>query len=173
MGRIKNRKNLKGSFTIEAAMIFPVILTCLLVCVYGCLYLHDSVVLESAAALAAQRGRLAVSECQDLISGKTDWNAFQKKGLLWRLTECDRRAEVAEYASSLTDGKLLVCETPRFCAVTKSGSVMVSYEAHTLLKGIYPAEQLITIFALSGSAVNKGTEGEEFVRLVRALMKKE
>jgi len=167
------KRNMNGSFTVEAAMIFPLILVCLLVCLYGCLYFHDMVVLEGAAHAAAQRGRLFVTECERIKEGTCDWERFDAKTLLWRLTRQGVSGEIEQYAVSLSEGRLLVCEAPEFLSVAKTDSVSVSYRAKTKLRGIWPAGNQMEVPEISGRAVSNGMEGEEFVRLVRALTKKE
>lgn len=167
------KRNMNGSFTVEAAMIFPFILVCLLVCLYGCLYFHDMVVLEGAAHAAAQRGRLFVTECEQLKEGACDWERFEEKSLLWRLTRQGLSGDVEQYAVSLSEGMLLVCEVPEFLSTAKTDFVSVSYRAKTKLKGIWPAKNQMEVPEISGCAISSGIEGEEFVRLVRALTKKE
>lgn len=161
---------LKGSFTVEASLILGLIIACVMVCVYSCLYLHDKVILEGAAHLAAQRGRLLVTENQDMETGESDWTLFSEKGLLWRITGADRKDEVCAYAASLVEGRLIVCETPEFSADTHADFVEVSYQAATTLKGVYPLGDLFVIPQINGKVKDQGFEQEEFLRLVKGLL---
>ncbi len=57
----KNRKErwMKGSFTIEAAVVLPVVLYVLLLVVYSALYLYSSYTLSLGAYISAFRGSRA------------------------------------------------------------------------------------------------------------------
>ena len=56
-----NKKNFKGSYTIEAALIMPMILSVLVLLIYWAFYLHDRAILSSAAYTAALRGSQMIS----------------------------------------------------------------------------------------------------------------
>lgn len=159
----------EGSFTIEASVICCLVIICLIGCIYGCLYLHDKAVLEGAAYLAAQRGRLLVTENQGLYNGEADWDQYKEKDILWRIIGVDQSKTVAEYAGKLAEGKLFVCMTPVFQAETKGDTVRISYRADPIAKGLYVTGDLVRIPQVSGAVSDHGLEAEELLRLVKAL----
>lgn len=53
---MKKIKALKGSYTIEASLLFPFILTVLVLIIYSAFFIHDRCVMNTAAYQAALRG---------------------------------------------------------------------------------------------------------------------
>ncbi len=161
---------MKGSFTVEASLNISCVLICLIIFIYMGLYLHDKVVLECAAFCAAQRGRLYVTENLNLQNADSDWERFQRKGLLWRLFDEADCAEIEVYAERMVQDRLTVCSPPKFRVSAKADQVTVSYQAETLLKGISLMGNGGIIPVISGSVTDTGMEAEEFLRLVKAIM---
>lgn len=161
---------MKGSFTVEATLNFSCVIVCLVFILYMGMYLHDKTVLEGIAAYAAQAGRLYIMESQMTGEGGIDWERFEEKGLLWRLTGEIDESELEEYTESLSKNRLLVCETPEITVHSGVDQITVSYHANTLLKKIYLAGVGIGIDEISGSVTDFGIESEEFVRLVKAIV---
>ncbi len=120
--------------------------------------------------MAAQNGRLYVVENQRMEDAYADWERFGQKGLLWRIFDSVSEGEIVEYAAELVRGRLLVCEDPAFSVNVGADKVTVTYKAKTLLKGVYLSGVGIVIPQISGTVTDTGIEGEEFVRLVRAIM---
>ncbi|MBQ8637659.1 MAG: pilus assembly protein [Lachnospiraceae bacterium] len=159
-----------GSFTVEATLIMTLVVACLMICVYGCLYLHDKTVLDSTARLAAQKGRILLTEDQDMKTGQIDWKRFEEKGILWRLLGTDESDAVREFAQQQIQGKLILCKDPSFTVQTGGSSITVSYQAKTGVTGMYPFGSLPTLSEVKGTVKEMVFEEEEFVRLVRALL---
>lgn len=63
MGIIKRKKKyvLKGSYTVEASFLLPVILSVIVILMYLAFYIHDKSVLSSAAYQASLRGSQLIS----------------------------------------------------------------------------------------------------------------
>lgn len=79
-------RNREGSFTIEAALVFPIILFTLLILMFFCMYLYQGVVLGHAAIVAAERS--AYSWDNSYRESRT--GAFPEDkydSLYWRLSD--------------------------------------------------------------------------------------
>ncbi len=70
---MKKRKGiwLKGSYTVEASFLLPMILTVIVLIIYLSFFLHDRAVLQSAAYTAALRG-------SQMISGEKVFSEVEK-----------------------------------------------------------------------------------------------
>lgn len=162
----------KGSFTIEASLIMSVVVTCLIFLIYGGLYLHDKVTLEGAAELAAEKGRLLMTEDQDLQSGYIDWYRFDEKGILWRIFGNEISEETENYAEFLIGTHLFICENPEFEVREEMDCVSVSYQADIRWKGGGLLRHFIGSGKVKGKVKSHGIESEEFVRIIKAVTEK-
>lgn len=161
---------MRGSVILEASMNFVWMIGCLIFVVYMGMYLHDKTILESAAAEAAQAGRLYIVENQMIGEGAIDWDRFEEKGLLWRLLGEKNFEWIADYAQKLTEGRLVSCEKPDFYSEIGWESVKVNYCAKTRLAGMFLSGIGINISQISGSVTESGMESEEFLRLVKVIV---
>ncbi len=158
----------KGSFTVEAAMIMPVVLLCLLFCIYGGMFLHDRVVLAGTAATAGHRGFRCVTENQSLLTGSPDWDQWRKKGILWRVTGFGEVGMTELYAQAAAAGRLMVTRQPVYTVAFGGNQAEISYQAETAMQ--WPGwSGLAEYLKISGSASESGLEPEELLRLVKAL----
>lgn len=76
----------KGSFTLEASLVLPVILTTLLILMFFCMYLYQRAILGQVAAVAAERN----AHVWDNSHRKPETGAFEEGSydpLYWRLTD--------------------------------------------------------------------------------------
>lgn len=60
---------IKGSFTVEAAFIMPVILTVIMMFIYAAMFSHDRCAIEYAATMAAEDA-ISADECSDELIEK-------------------------------------------------------------------------------------------------------
>ncbi len=67
--RIKNRRKYNGYFTVEIALLFPVIFSVIVLIIYTAFLVHDRAVLDSAAYEAALRGSAITYKDAD-VKGK-------------------------------------------------------------------------------------------------------
>ena len=161
---------MKGSFTVEAALDFGSIVCCQVVVLYMGMYLHDKTILDGTASCTAQSGRLYVVENQIPGEGMIDWERFEQKSLLWRLYDDVDKTELEEYMMKLVENRLIVCDDPEITVETGANQTIVGYRAKTLLRGFHVSDVEISASHISGMADVSGMEGEEFVRLIKAIV---
>jgi Flp pilus assembly protein TadG len=80
----------KGSFTIEASLVFPIIFICILAFIYLSLYVYEAVTLQARASIAADR--IAANWDNSHKDPKTgDFTVYTSDtsgdGLYWRVKE--------------------------------------------------------------------------------------
>ena len=116
---------MKGSYTIEIAMLFPMILTTMICIIYLSFFLHDQSVLSAAAYTSALRGSQILSE----------------KNVL----------EITEESSKLLiQNKLLGTKDMKTDITIKNGKIQVSYQG--VLK--IPAGVLLSKFLIQNLQVD-------------------
>jgi hypothetical protein len=88
----KFRANQNGSFTIEASLMFPILLILTIIFIFFALFIYQKVVLHHQAAVIAERAAFVWNNTnKDPVSGvHGDVSAYD--GLYWRLTD-DRMLE--------------------------------------------------------------------------------
>ncbi|MCR4909072.1 MAG: pilus assembly protein [Lachnospiraceae bacterium] len=62
------KKKYPGSYTVEASLLFPLILGVISLVIYTAFFLHDRAVLDAASYQAALRGSLVTSDKSDFLS---------------------------------------------------------------------------------------------------------
>ncbi|MCR5626662.1 MAG: pilus assembly protein [Lachnospiraceae bacterium] len=62
---------LKGSYTVEAALVFPFIMSVIVLVCYLSFFIHDRAVMDAASYQAALRGSLVTAEKSDFV-GKAE-----------------------------------------------------------------------------------------------------
>ncbi len=65
---MKKRIKFKASYTIEAALLFPFILSVIVLVIYGAFFIHDRAVLDAAAYEAALRGSEVTDKSDDIYA---------------------------------------------------------------------------------------------------------
>lgn len=134
--KIKLNKRLKASFTIELALVFPFILSVIVIIIYLAFYLHDKSVLSSAAYSAAIRG-------SQMINGE------------------DIETQVNSYSEKLIDNRLLATTNITTKISVTKNSVNVEYSgtlivpAGTILcKALTGGKSSIPVLAHGTSKIN-------------------
>lgn len=87
-------KKFKGSLTVEASLVFPIVLFVVISLLYIGIYLHDVTCMKAIVNEATQRYELAYSNKIDINTGEVLSNNDRlNKGLYWRLlthNNCDK-----------------------------------------------------------------------------------
>ena len=157
---------------MEASLIAAAVIMAVFLCVYYGFLLHDKAVLEEISWQTAQKAVLFLTENSDMEEGFFDWEALQKKGLLWRLARntADQNA-VCEYANRRISGELFACDMPEFSIVSDADNVQLTYWAHIRL----PIFSLMQVWGvpseITGCVQVRESKQEEFIRLIRGIMR--
>lgn len=115
--RTVRRKVLKGSYTIEASFLLPMILTVIVVIIYLGFYLHDRAVLNCAAYTSALRG-------SQMINGE------------------DIYSEVEKCTHKLIENRLIGTDEPQVEILLEGDDITVNY----IGKLIIPVGSLISSY---------------------------
>ncbi|MCX7921387.1 MAG: pilus assembly protein [Clostridia bacterium] len=84
----------RGSLTVEAALIVPVMLLCVVAVIYICILLYQQVYVQSLASDAAERGAAVwTNPSKDMFMEQIKKEQMKQTSLYWRLFESDSKKE--------------------------------------------------------------------------------
>lgn len=186
-----NMRDIRGSFTLEASLVFPVIIIAILLLLFFCLYLYQNAFLAHSAAIAADRvSYVWDNSARDPRTGALTSSA--NDSLYWRLTSDTMlqsifRFENNDVASVLqlpsieaevsSIESLPIQKLKRVATQLPAGfRGEMSYHNKLLIRSIdislqrlirlAPLEKIIGDSSQSGSAVSYIVEPVEFIRIV-------
>ena len=139
------KKRLKASYTVEAALIFPLIMGVIVFIIYMSFFLHDRAVMKSCAYQAALKGSLI------------------------RTSESDMRSEALKAAEYNIDGLILATENIKTSVNVSGSEVPVAYSGNLSI----PQGILFMKIAGTDSILVEGTatayqkDAIEFIRKCR------
>ncbi|MNQ93917.1 hypothetical protein D3C85_1094060 [compost metagenome] len=80
------KRDTRGSFTLEASLVMPIVLMCTMLLLFLSLYLYQTSILQQTAAVAAERAANTWDNSyRDARTGAVE--ADKHDGLYWRLTD--------------------------------------------------------------------------------------
>lgn len=89
------KRGLKGSYTVEAALIFPFIMTVIVFLIYISFFLHDRAVMSSCAYQAALKASLVRTSPDDMEKAAIKAAAYSIEGLLLATDEVKTDVKVS------------------------------------------------------------------------------
>ncbi len=149
-------KDLKGSYTIEAALIFPFIMGVIVFLIYMSFFLHDRAVMKSCAYQAALKGSLIRTSADDMKTEASKAAAYNIEGLL--LATEDLKTEVNVHGTELTvsySGKLNIPSGLIFMNIAGIEDITVEGSAHACQKD---AIEFIRKCRIAENVINKVTD---------------
>ncbi|MGI6669150.1 MAG: TadE/TadG family type IV pilus assembly protein [Acetivibrionales bacterium] len=165
----------KGSITVEASIIVPLVILSIASAIYIGLLLYQRALLQSAAETACEAGAAAFSSgIKELGAGKPQKTDFEQYSLYRRLFDCekeDRLQLVEEYALSMASRNELVRpEDINAEATVKDYAVYKKLEVKISSCYNLPLGNFLRLFGGSGmcrinvNAVSTVDEPEELIR---------
>lgn len=161
-------KMVKGSYTIEAALIFPTILFIITSLIYLGFYLHDQDKLEAILDEYLIKGRDFIQYEADMQTGVINYDKYYKRGLLYSLED-----NLKEKEQKICNDIQLQLTNGLFIAKVNSINVEAS---HTHINLQIKAEMglpfigLMPLFAESGTSITAQNKvpienNAEFIRI--------
>lgn len=75
------RNRMKGSFTIEAALILPIVLLVIMTLIYFAFFLHDRNRMQVIADKALHKATMSVKHLSDVRTGEVDYQQLNERGV--------------------------------------------------------------------------------------------
>lgn len=166
------KKKVKGNYTLEAAILMPLILFILLALIYTGFILYDRGVIQGEVNLLVLRGEAVVRNSMEPNSGSINYEAYLRKGIFGTLSLYDGEANIlAEELTDSIEDKVLIATITNTTVELTTGKarVVVSAEFNIPIKGIRK------FFIKSGTGfayeeVKSFDNAEEFIRRFRIMM---
>lgn len=123
-------KRLKGSYTIEAALIFPFIMGVIVFIIYMSFFLHDRAVMKSCAYQAALKGSLVRTSSSDMETEAKRSADYNISGLLLATEDVTSQVNVCgkEVTVSYT-GSLRIPQGILFLNITGTDKILIEGSA--------------------------------------------
>ena len=156
MAAYKTYKRLdRGSITVEASIITPIIILSILAVIYAGFILYQRALLQSAAGRAAQDGAASWKNVSAEVStGKTKVEELADGGLYWRLFEAEREDKlrnIKKYAEALMAGcNLLRPESSAVAVDIKDYIIYKRLEVTMENSYLLPVSSIMKMFGSSG-----------------------
>lgn len=166
------KKKLEGSYTLEAAILFPMILFIITALLYTCFLLHDKAAIEGAVHHIVLEGEKTAKKSMDPVSETIDYESYIKEGILGLLY--DNREEEASLKTLLQNtimGKVWIAHISNVTVEIKQNeaNVCVNYGFDMPIRGIWE-------FFNSGGTefsykeIKSFDNNEEFIRVFQIAM---
>ncbi|WP_046225530.1 TadE/TadG family type IV pilus assembly protein [Paenibacillus dauci] len=100
-------KNTKGSFTIEASLVFPIILFTTLLILFFCMYQYQNTMLKQAASKTSERASYSWDNShKEPVTGA--FAQGENDGLYWRLTQDDMLSKLFGWAGAASSAEVSI-----------------------------------------------------------------
>lgn len=100
-------KNTKGSFTIEASLVFPIILFTTLLILFFCMYQYQNTMLKQAASKTSERASYSWDNShKEPVTGA--FAQEENDGLYWRLTQDDMLSKLFGWAGAASSAEVSI-----------------------------------------------------------------
>ncbi len=124
------KRGLKGSYTIESALIFPFIMTVIVFLIYVSFFLHDRAVMSSCAYQAALKASLIRTSADDMEKTAVKAAAYSIEGLLLATDEVKTDVQVSGKKVTVSySGTLRIPQSILFFPINGSESITVTGSA--------------------------------------------
>ena len=129
------KKSLKGSYTIEAALIFPFIMGVIVFIIYISFFLHDRAVMKSCAYQAALKASLVRTGASDMEREARKAAEYDIDGLLLATEGVDIRVSVSGKEVIVSySGTLRIPQGALFMKISGSDGIAVQGEGRASQK---------------------------------------
>ena len=144
----------KGSYTVEASLVMPIIFITIISIIYLALYLHDVVLLRTMACRAANDSACYVVREVEPESGYINYKQLLNRPLWyqWKDLAEGKKERIVQYTKSLIGNRLLISKVRSVEVHTKSHLIQkilgsTEIEICILADVALPVRQLVTLFS--------------------------
>lgn len=106
------RTFVKGSYTVEAALVFPIVIFVVIGVLYLAFYLHDKVKIQGLIDEASLKAKAYVRNETDINTGLIDYETYNKRGIFYPLrNDLDHKEEkMKEYLEGKLSSGLFIAD---------------------------------------------------------------
>ncbi len=144
----------RGSFTVEASIIFPFIILCIVTLMYVGALLYQQVYLQALANKAVQRGAIIWDNpSKDMYIGRVTKQSLSEGGLYWRLLDSNKEKKIKKIEAYI-DRQLntfSILESSDYSVNVEAHDYVVYKKLKVSIANTYkiPVGQLLRMFGMS------------------------
>ncbi len=161
------KNTVKGSYTVEASLIFPMILFIIIGFIYLGFYLHDQDKIEAVINETLLKSRNLIQNDTDIKSGIMDYEKYYKRGILYSLQNNlqDKKQEIYNYLQTQLNKGLFIADINYIGIEVSHTSISIEIKAEMELpfwgvQSLFDGKTQVTGY--NSTAVQNNTE---FIRI--------
>jgi hypothetical protein len=130
----------RGSITVEAAFIMPIVIFFVFALIYFAFYLHDICRIQSKIDLVLYKAGITVKHEADIVTGHVDYKKIGSRGVFYLLlgSTNEEEKQVQNYLCQELEEGLFLVKVDKIDVTVEKQKIVVSVETGTQvsLKGI-------------------------------------
>ena len=163
-----NKATVKGSYTVEAALILPCIFFIIIGLLYLGFYMHDKVKIQSIINETGIKGRAFIRNETDMDTGLMDYEAYKHRGILYIFSDDvqEKKEKIYNYACSKLSSGFFIARVEKIEVIATYTNIKIEVMARLDL----PLFNVKRLFVNSGSSIQLKNSSEiqnatEFIRI--------
>lgn len=163
-----NKATVKGSYTVEAALILPCIFFIIIGLLYLGFYVHDKVKIQAIINETAIKGRALIQNETDMNTGLMDYEAYNHRGILYFFNNDvqEKKVKIYNYACSKFSSGFFIAKVEKIEVIANYTNIKIEVMARMDL----PLLDVQRLFVNSGSSIQLRNSFEiqnatEFIRI--------
>lgn len=128
-----NNKRVKGSITVEAAYVMPIILLTIFALIYLAFYLKDINKIQAVTDITLHKAGLTLKHNSDLVTGRVSYEKINERGILYQLMGDSENNEKAiqKYIKKQISGELFVTKVKEIKVKVNNQELIITVKANT------------------------------------------
>jgi hypothetical protein len=162
------KKEVRGSYTVEAAFLFPTVLFVIIALIYMGFYLHDKASMNSTINETMLKGKNLLLNDTNMNSGLIDYDTYLKRGVLYSLEDNlgNKKNEIYDYINTELSSGLLIATINQINVTVTYSNITIEVNSTMNL----PFLEVKKYFTGTGTQVNLKSSAEvssipEFIRI--------
>ena len=163
-----NKATVKGSYTVEAALILPCIFFIIIGLLYLGFYVHDKVKIQAIINQTAIKGRALIRNETDMYTGLMDYEAYNHRGILYCFSNDvqEKKDKIYNYACSKFSRGFFIAKVEKI----EVSATYTNVKIEVITKMDLPLFNVKQLFANNNSSIQLMNSSEiqnatEFIRI--------
>lgn len=159
-------RKLNGSYTVEAALLMPILITVLMAVIYAGFYMHDKIILRNILAEITEKNVYTIE--YGLQDTAKEWKSEMEKRTIWYfLNGCSKKEANTDFLTEEINRRCMLFRV-RQCTINRfPAKFVMKVEAESTGKGFIAAPLLKNMLAIELKCKRTVMQAAEFARAYR------